>query len=503
MYEIEKTKVSNPILKSDYPDPDVIRVDDTYYMVSTTMHFMPGAVILRSYDLGHWETVSHIYAELADTPAYHLEKGCQAYGQGMWAPCIRYHEGTFYVVFSVNDIHKTLLFTASEVTGPWEKKEIEGFYYDRSLLFDDDGRIYLVSGNRQIWLTELKEDLSGPKPGGLHRMLFADNDEIGLGYEGSHIYKIHGRYYIFNIHWPSLRSQSCFMSDSLSGEFAGCDILCDDMGYHEQGVAQGGIVDTPDGSWFAVLFQDRGAVGRSPVLVPMYWKDYFPVLGLPGKEGKVPHEVEVKSTRPGYRYSPLFEPFSPASAHSMNWEWNHIPKKECISVTSQGMQLKTDGVVTDVTHSVNTLTRRLQDPKDTVTITVEGSGLKEGDYAGLVALQSCYSWIALTRKTDGFAIEVGYREAETEGVQPMEPATKPAQIDVSLPLEFSQVTLRMEVDFLDRVDEVQFYYQLPNGEFAPLGEKKKLYFKLDHFTGCRAGVFAFSTMEAGGKAIFK
>ena len=124
MYDIEKTKVRNPILKSDYPDPDVIRVDDTYYMVSTTMHFIPGAVILRSYDLGHWETVSHIYAELADTPAYHLEKGCQAYGQGMWAPCIRYHEGTFYVVFSVNDIHKTLLFTASEVTGPWEKKEI-------------------------------------------------------------------------------------------------------------------------------------------------------------------------------------------------------------------------------------------------------------------------------------------------------------------------------------------------------------------------------------------
>lgn len=209
---------------------DVIRVEDTYYMVSTTMHFMPGAVILRSYDLGHWETVSHIYTELADTPAYHLEDGEEAYGQGMWAPCIRWHNGIFYVVFSVNDIHKTLVYTSDKITGPWEKKEIEGFYYDCSLLFDDDDRVYMVSGNRQIWLTELKEDLSAPKPGGLHRMIFKDTDEIGLGYEGSHIYKIHGKYYVFNIHWPSMRSESCFVSDSLTGEFTGKDVLSDDMG---------------------------------------------------------------------------------------------------------------------------------------------------------------------------------------------------------------------------------------------------------------------------------
>ena len=73
-------KITNPIIPSDYPDVDVIRVEDTYYMVSTTMHFMPGAVILRSYDLGHWETISHIYTELTDAPAYHLDDGKETQG---------------------------------------------------------------------------------------------------------------------------------------------------------------------------------------------------------------------------------------------------------------------------------------------------------------------------------------------------------------------------------------------------------------------------------------
>ena len=473
-------KITNPIIPSDYPDVDVIRVEDTYYMVSTTMHFMPGAVILRSYDLGHWETISHIYTELTDAPAYHLDDGKEAYGQGMWAPCIRWHKGTFYVVFSVNDIHKTLVYTSDKITGPWEQKEIEGFYYDCSLLFDDDDRVYMVSGNRQIWLTELKEDLSAPKPGGLHRMIFKDTDEIGLGYEGSHIYKINGKYYVFNIHWPSMRSESCFVSDSLTGEFTGKDVLADDMGYLNQGVAQGGIVDTPDGKWYAVLFQDRGAVGRSPVLVPMHWKNDFPVFGI---NGKVPSELEVESTCPNHAYEPLFDGFSDLSRESINTEWNHIPKKSCIRRDSEGLHITTDRVVPEVTHALNTLTRRLQDPYDTVRIEVDASKLRIGDYAGIVALQSCYSWIAICRKEDGYALEVGCREAETESYIPMEPAQKPAVIKASIPIRKPAITLRMDVDFDHQTDEVQFYYQDENGEFVARGYNiMKGYYKMPKAT---------------------
>src|SRR5690606_11758531 len=110
---------NNPIIWADYPDPDVIRVDDTYYMVSTTMHMMPGCVILRSYDLIHWETVTYVYDVLDNTPAQRLEGGEQIYGKGMWAATLRYHKGKFYVIFVANDTHKTYLYTAESIEGPW------------------------------------------------------------------------------------------------------------------------------------------------------------------------------------------------------------------------------------------------------------------------------------------------------------------------------------------------------------------------------------------------
>ena len=185
---------SNPILKLDYPDIDVIRVDDTYYMISTTMYFMPGGVILRSYDLVHWEIASYVFDAHEDTPAAHLMDGQNIYGQGMWAASLRYHNGIFYVCFVANDTKKTYLYQAKNIEGPWTKQYIEGFYHDCSLLFDDDSRVYIVYGNTDIYLTELKEDLTGPKEGGLSRLLVSDNrSKVGLGYEGSHIYKINGR----------------------------------------------------------------------------------------------------------------------------------------------------------------------------------------------------------------------------------------------------------------------------------------------------------------------
>lgn len=88
----------NPVIWSDYPDIDVIRAEDTYYMVSTTMHFMPGAVILRSYDLCHWEIISYVYDTLDSTEGQKLSDGKGIYGKGMWAASLRYHKGVFMYV---------------------------------------------------------------------------------------------------------------------------------------------------------------------------------------------------------------------------------------------------------------------------------------------------------------------------------------------------------------------------------------------------------------------
>ena len=117
----------NPITGLDYPDPDVIRVDDTYYMVSTTMHFVPGCEILRSYDLVHWEHLSYVYERLDSTEEQRLvgEKNC--YGKGMWAASLRYHKGMYYICFVANDTGKTYLYTADDIEGPWEKRIMKAF----------------------------------------------------------------------------------------------------------------------------------------------------------------------------------------------------------------------------------------------------------------------------------------------------------------------------------------------------------------------------------------
>ena len=280
--EMRMTAAIRPNLGMDFPDPDVIFVDGTYYMISTTMHFLPGGQILRSGDLLHWEHAAYVFDTLDSTEAQKLQNGKYIYGKGMWAASLRYHKGTFYVVFVCNDTQKTYLFRSEKIEGPWRKSEIEGFYHDCSLLFDDDDRIYIVYGNRSIYLTELNTELTGPREGGLSRLLLKDSDETRLGFEGSHFYKIDGRYYLFFIHsrkdrWR--RVEACFSSDSLEGEFEGGDIFDDDMDFRDSGIAQGGIVQGVGGNWYAVMFQDSGAVGRLPVVVPVTWENHRPVFG--------------------------------------------------------------------------------------------------------------------------------------------------------------------------------------------------------------------------------
>lgn len=500
----------NPILWTDYPDPDVIRVEDTYYMVSTTMHFMPGAVILRSYDLAHWETASYVYDTLDSTPAQRLQGEQTIYGKGMWAASIRWHSGKFYVCFVANDTHQTYLYQSEKIEGPWEKQNIAAFYHDSSLLFDDDGKTYIVYGNTEIHLTELSSDLTGKKPGGLDRIIVREKENVCLGYEGSHIYKINGRYYIFFIHWPAVgakrRVEACFSADSLEGEFKGKNVLDDDLGFCNSGVAQGGIVDTPDGKWYAMLFQDRGAVGRVPVLVPVYWKNNFPIFGV---SGKVPHQVTLKSTRPDYKYSPLagsddfqYQPDSSGKIRLKDfWQWNHEPNNNLWSVTEQPghFRITSGKCSSSVEHTINTLTQRMYGPACSACVTVDASGLNEGDYMGLCAFQGCYGYIAITKMNGQYFLVMAAKEAEsaTLAVQSEAPSTEFARIA----LKSACGRLKLCTHFEDEKDEAEFFYE-ENGAWKKLGITHKLYFKLDHFTGCRFAMFMYSTKEIGGTADF-
>ena len=507
--------MNNPIIWADFPDPDVIRVEDTYYMISTTMHFMPGGVILRSYDLIHWEIATYVYETLDDTQRQRLEGEQSIYGKGMWAASIRYYKGTFFVCFVANDTGKTYLYQAEDIMGPWRKQNIEGFYHDCSLLFDEDDRVYIVYGNKEIHLTELKPDLTGPEPDGLNRIIVKDEGNVVLGYEGAHLYKINGKYYVFFIHWlaegSKRRVEACFVSDTLEGEFIGKDVLDDDMDYHNAGVAQGGIVDTLEGEWYAMLFQDHGAVGRIPVLVPVHWENEFPVFGV---AGKVPHQINVKSTRPDYNYESVvesddfkYEPDESGKVHLKKvWQWNHNPNDILWSVTEKpsALRIRSGKLSPNAGLAVNTLTQRMIGPVCEASVTVDGSGLKDGDYAGICALQGCYGLIALTKDAEKYYLVMLAKELNEKESIWGEPGgdRKPGKEFARIPVDSSKVTLKVHADFADNIDIADFYYQ-DQDKWVKLGITQKLYFRLDHFVGCRVGLFLFSTKEIGGKADFE
>lgn len=521
MERILTEKTVNPVTRLDYPDPDVIRVGAVYYMVTTTMHFMPGCEILRSYDLVHWEHAAFVYERLDSTSAQTLTGEQNIYGKGMWAASLRFHRGIYYICFVANDTGKTYLYTADKIEGAWEKRNVEGFYHDCSLLFDED-KVYIAYGNRDIYITQLKPDLSGPLKGGLHRLAVSDAGNPGLGYEGTHFYKINGKYYLFMIHslrdrW--MRVQACFIADSVDGVFTGGDVLVDDREYCGQGVAQGGIVDTPDGTWYAMLFQDHGAVGRIPVLVPVVWDGDFPVFG---ECGRIPSRMAIPSEKVGYSYVPLTqsdnfrvkEDLSPEEEKRQYgcfglksvWQFNHEPDLSLISVDRKNgtLWIKSGKLCSNLTQARNVLTQRMCYPGCAGEVTVDACALKEGDYAGICAFQGCYGMAAVTRRGDNLYIVMKSREAEDASLQAM-PAAEGDGIEWECTLlKQDSVRLRVEADFTQMIDKVRFwYYNNNDSEWKLIGNTHKLYFKMDHFTGCRFGLFFYATRQIGGKAGFR
>ena len=491
------------LIGGDFPDPDVIRLGDSYYMATTTMHFMPGCAILRSHDLLHWEICTHVYAHLDNTPAQCLEGAQNIYGKGMWAASLRYRAGTFYVTFIANDTGKTYIFRSESIMGPWCGGNIEGFYYDNSLFFDDDGRAFIVHGNTTIRITELNEELTAPKENGFDTVIIREKGNSILGYEGSHMYKVDGRYYLFMIHslasrWR--RVQACFSSDSLEGRFTGCDVLVDDMGYFDQGVAQGGIVKAEDGKWYAVLFQDRGAVGRIPVLMPMRFEAGKPTLGICGK---VPKQVSVMTSQPDYVYAPIWQSDDFAYKTDKNghcalknvWEFNHTPDDALWRVESDPPRfvIRTGKLSTNVTQARNTLTQRTAYPYCEAEVAVDGSLLSDGDFAGLCALQGRFGQIAIKKQEGEYSVSLVLRD--DADMTPCGAET------ASVKIRKSCVRLKARFDFADLADTVTFYYKECDS-WKQLGKPHQLRFMLDHFTGCRIGLFAYSTKESGGEAAF-
>jgi len=389
----------NPIIFADVPDMSIVRVGDTYYMSSTTMHMNPGVPIMKSKDLTNWKMVNYAYDTLANVDALNLDNGKSTYGRGSWASCLRYHKGIYYLSTFAQTTGKTYIYTTKNIEkGPWKVSSFKPSYHDHTLFFDDDGHVYLIYGAGKLKLIELTSDASGVKPEAEEKVIIENasapaGTNIMLNAEGSQLFKANGKYYLFNIVWPrgGMRTVLIHRADKITGPWEGRVALQD------LGVAQGGLIDTPDGTWYSYLFRDYGAVGRIPYLVPVKWEDGWPVLGV---DGKVPETLNLPPSKgliPGIVESDEFTRKKGDRILPLAWQWNHNPDNKLWSLNERKgyLRITTGRVDTSFYLVKNLLTQRTIGPECSGSTMIDVSKMKEGDFAGLALMQRRYGQVGV------------------------------------------------------------------------------------------------------------
>lgn len=486
----QTTNEVNPVIFADVPDVSMIRVGDTYYMSSTTMHMSPGVPVMKSKDLVNWQLISYAYDTLGDIDALNLANGKNAYGAGSWASSMRYHNGTFYVSTFAQTAGKTYVFTTKDPEkGPWKRASFRPSYHDHTIFFDDDGRVYLIWGAGKIGIVELNADASGVKPGAQEQVLIANaslpaGENIGLQAEGSQLFKVNGKYYLFHIVWPrgGMRTVLIHRADKITGPYEGRVALQD------RGIAQGGLIDTPDGKWFSYLFRDYGSVGRIPYLAPVEWKDGWPVLGI---EGKVPDAMQLPAHTGAILNivaSDEFDRKKRDPALPLVWQWNHNPDNQHWSLKSRKgyLRLTTGRVDATVLEARNTLTQRTFGPQSAGSTRIDVTGMKDGDFAGLLLLQKRYGLIGIKSENGKKTLIMVNAESE-----------RPVQVE-EINLTGNTVHLKAVCNFQNLKDTAAFYYSYDGQSWTQFGSQLKMAYTLPHFMGYRFGLFNYATREPGG-----
>lgn len=491
------TTFTNPMLWADVPDPDVTRAGDTYYLMSTTMHLMPGAPVMKSKDLVHWEIVSYVFDTLNDTPKYDMVDGT-VYGRGQWATSIQYHDGLFWVLFSPNDEpFSSYIYKTTDPEKGWELHARTRHFHDADLLFDDDGRVYVFYGTGE--LTELEPDLSGVKEGGINMKIFErDAEETGL-LEGSRITKHDGKYYLIMISWPNgkPRRQLAYRADNITGPYEKRIILEDNFAGFPY-AAQGGIIDDENGNWYGIIFQDRGAVGRVPLVLPVHWVDGWPMLADESGKAPLTGQLPLATYDTGRRIVES-DDFSDSKL-KINWQWNHNPVDEAWSLTERPgyLRLKTNRVSENLYTARNTITQRMEGPRCTGVVAMDLSKMRDGDVAGLsafngdsgvlsVRMEGGKKYLVMTEEH----VSLDNRSKAVTGLRTEEKAR--------IELDQNTIYLRVDGDFNLNRDMATFYYSLDNRNWTPIGSEFKMVFDYRRlFMGSKFAIFNYATQAPGG-----
>lgn len=475
---------ANPILNADYSDPDVIRVGNKYYMTCSEFHFM-GMNILESDDMVNWKIIGRIFDRI-DLDGY---SSMDKYGNGSWAPALRYHDGKFWMyVCTPNE--GLFMSTATNPAGPWEPLHCvkqTGGWEDPCPLWDDNGDAYL--GRSQL----------GGGPIIIHKMS-ADGKTLldggktvyeGPTAEGTKLFKKDGYYYIsipeggVGTGW-----QTVMRSKDIYGPYESKKVL-------EQGVTkvngphQGALVDTPEGEWWFYHFQSTSPLGRVVHLQPVVWKDGFPVIGTDydkngiGEPMKVCHKPNTGvSNKP---YIPQTSDDFESATLSPHWQFNHNPHDEFWSLTGKPgwLEIKLQKAES-MRKAPNQFTQKTMGYKGVATVKIDFSQIKANGRAGLECLGNKFCGAGVMINSQGSPVLY----TDIEGNQK-------TYINVSNVIDRG-VYIRLEIDAVQ--NKHQFYYSLNGTRFTPIGDVFEI--GEGDWKGSRVGLYAYTTGTAEGSAYF-
>ncbi|HEY1123068.1 MAG TPA: family 43 glycosylhydrolase, partial [Haloferula sp.] len=317
----------NPVLHADYSDPDVIRVGSDYFLTSSSFNCTPGLPILHSRDLVNWRIINHALKNLPHPRYSEVQPG-----QGVWAPSIRHHNGKFWIFFPTPD-EGIYLTTTADPSGSWSAPHLvlagKGLI-DPCPFWDDDGKAYLIhayAGSRagirnKLHLRPMAPD--GSRTLGKGKVVIEIDPSLPA-LEGPKLHKRHGWYYISAPAGGVATGWQCiFRSRSIHGPYEEKIVLAQ-RGTAINGPHQGALVDTPEGNWWFVHFQDKDLYGRIVHLQPVRWEDDWPLVGEAQDEtgvGRPVVQYRKPVSREGFPAVPQDSDEFENDALGLQWQWH-------------------------------------------------------------------------------------------------------------------------------------------------------------------------------------
>ncbi len=484
-------KYKNPVIFADYSDPDVIRVNDDFYMVASSFNCMPGVPVLHSKDLVNWKIIGHVYERL---PLEKFDK--PVHGEGSWAPSIRYHNDMFYVYFCTPQ-DGLFMATAKNPAGPWKLNHIVKveLWEDPCPLWDDDGNAYLVRSKLRadiLYIHRMSKDGKEILDNG---KVIYDNVDKQPTIEGPKFLKKDGYYYILAPAGGVPRGwQTVLRSKNIYGPYEDKIVLhkgnTDINGPH-----QGGLVELKSGRWWFSHFQDRGTYGRIVHLQPVHWEDGWPLMGVDiNNDGIGEPVMEYEKPDVGQNY-PACIPQTTDEFDSkklgLQWQWHANPRKEWYSLSANSGQMRLFAVKNMTQNGnlwfvPNLLLQKFPAPSFTVTTKINFKPDLNGDRTGLVIMGRQWAFIALTKTENGLQLGM-FEGTYFQGYDRTE------QIE-SVDIKQDNCFLRVNVD--DRAN-CTFSYSLDGEDYKTIGQEFSA--RAGTWIGAKVGLFCVNPNIADSK----